>query len=108
MSREINKVSVDDMESSVKKAIVDRVTEETKDIPTTEMLGQALLDERPLPKYNKDAETPAAVYERQDLIEDEVWENIWVSDWSKTGQASTYVNFPSLPLPPFCLDFWYQ
>ncbi|TGZ84324.1 RNA polymerase I associated factor, A49-like protein [Ascodesmis nigricans] len=107
LSREINKVSVDDMEDGMRKAIEQRVKEEMKGIPTTEMLSAALVNERPLPKYNKEAGSSKDVYDRKDLIEDEVWENVWVSDWLKAGAVQTkssYVNnrahvFLSAPNP---------
>jgi len=94
-SREINKVDATDMDASVSSAIVSQVEENTKDMPTTEELGQVMLEERPIPKYNLDAATVEEVYKREDLITEEDWEGLWITDWVKNGGAetkSTHVN----------------
>ena len=89
-SREMNKVDATDMDASVSSAIVSQVEENTKDMPTTEELGQAMLEERPIPKYNLDAATVEGVYKREDLITEEDWESLWITDWVKNGAAETY------------------
>jgi len=95
-SREINKVDATDMDASVSSAIVSQVEENTKDMPTTEELGQVMLEERPIPKYNLDAATVEEVYKREDLITEEDWEGLWITDWVKNGGAETYGwRFPS-------------
>lgn len=79
------------MDESVSKAVVSQVEENTKDMPTTEELGKSLQDERPVPKHNPDATKASEAYKREDLISEEEWENIWVSDWAKSGEVKTYV-----------------
>lgn len=81
------------MDEDVKSAIVGHVEEGMKGIPTTEMLGNMLEQERPIPRFNKDAEQPEEVYKREDLIEDAEWEALWVSDWVKANSVATYVFF---------------
>jgi DNA-directed RNA polymerase I subunit RPA49 len=93
-SREINKIDVSDMDKSVSSAIVSQVEENTRDMPTTEELGRTMQDERPLPKYNADATKQDEVYKREDLISEEEWESIWVSDWVKNNHVNTYVFSP--------------
>jgi DNA-directed RNA polymerase I subunit RPA49 len=90
-SREINKIDVSDMDKNVSTAIVSQVEENTRDMPTTEELGRSLQDERPVPKYNAEATKPDEVYKRVDLISEEEWESIWVSDWVKNNAVNTYV-----------------
>ncbi|KAA8910894.1 RNA polymerase I associated factor, A49-like protein [Sphaerosporella brunnea] len=94
-SREINKIDVSDMDKSVSTAIVNQIEENTKDMPSTLELGNALQDERPLPTFNAEATKPDEVYQREDLVSDEEWESIWVSDWIKNNHVntkSTHVN----------------
>ena len=90
-SREINKVDVSEMEASVSKAVVSQIEESTRDMPSTADLGRAMMDERPVPKHNAAATKASEVYKREDLISDEEWENLWISDWVKSGEVNTYV-----------------
>jgi DNA-directed RNA polymerase I subunit RPA49 len=89
-SREINKVDVTDMDKSVGSAIVSQVEESTKNMPSMKELGKAMLDERPVPKYNQDAVKVEDVYKREDLISEEEWESVWVMEWVKNGDVQTY------------------
>ena len=100
-SREINKIDATDMDKSVSSAIISQVEENTQDMPTTEELGRAMQDERPVPKHNAAATKADEVYKREDIISDEEWESIWVSDWVKSVTVNTY-SFS--PFPPRRLE----
>ena len=100
-SREINKIDVTDMDTAVSSAIVDQVEENTKDMPSTEELGRSMQDERPVPPHNAAATKAEEVYKREDLITEEEWESIWVSDWAKSqtvNTKSTHVNRRALAM----------
>ncbi|KAI5790220.1 RNA polymerase I associated factor, A49-like protein [Geopyxis carbonaria] len=94
-SREINKVDVSGMDEETSTVLVKQVEENTKDIPTSEMLSQAHADVRQIPAYNKDATKPAEVYQRVAVISEDEWSTIWTSDWVNAGSVATtslYVN----------------
>ena len=95
-SWEINKVDAADMDQSVSNAIIEQVEENTMDLPTTEELGRNIQDERPIPKHNATASRVDEVYAREDVISEEEWESIWVSDWVKNGTVNTYFPPPLL------------
>jgi len=95
-SREINKVDVTDMDQSVSNAIIEQVEENTMDMPTTEELGRSLQDERPVPKHNAAASKADDVYAREDIICEEEWNSIWVTDWVKNGTVITYATTYSI------------
>ncbi|KAI5819955.1 RNA polymerase I associated factor, A49-like protein [Pyronema omphalodes] len=88
-SREINKVDASGVDANVGSAILGHVEENTKDMPSTEELGKSLQSDKPLPKYNKDAEKVADIYRREDLISEEEWNSLWIKDWVENNLADT-------------------
>jgi len=80
-------------------AVLESMSQVTSSMPTREELQAAVDDAKPRPKANLDAETPADVYEIEDLIGTETLRTLNVRQWQddiKAGKAiETHSRFVS-------------
>ncbi|KAB2576994.1 DNA-directed RNA polymerase [Lasiodiplodia theobromae] len=81
---------------AVAKAVLESVTEATADAPSREALQQAVDENKPRPKANLEAATPAEVYPPEVLIGGDSMRLIEVKSWLETAEKNEDIRTPSL------------